>query len=116
MGVKKRNQWAIVVKRRGRRSKKQEEIAQTRIDKLFNLALDYSNQDNKEESKKVIELALSISKRYNQRLTKKQRLQICRNCNIFFNSDNSRNRLSPKGWKVITCLECDNIMRFSNLD
>jgi|TARA_B110000263_G_scaffold236219_1_gene235364 ribonuclease P protein subunit RPR2 len=103
-----------VAKNRGRRSKKQEIIARTRIDILFNLALDYSNDGNIDESKKVIELALLISKRYNQRLTKKQRLQICRNCNIFFNGENSRNRLSPKGWKVITCLECGNLTRFSN--
>jgi len=103
-----------VAKKRGRRSKKQESIAKKRIDILFKIALDYSNDGNNEESKKVIELALLISKRYNQRLSKKQRLQICRNCNIFFNSENSRNRLSPKGWKVITCLECGNLTRFSN--
>lgn len=103
-----------MAKNRGRRSKKQEIIARTRIDILFNLALDYSNNGNSDESKKVIELALLISKRYNQRLTKKQRLQICRNCNIFFNGENSRNRLSSKGWKVITCLECGNLTRFSN--
>ena len=104
-----------MVKKRGRRSKKQESIARTRIDHLFKIALDYSKDGNNEESKKVIELALLISKRYNQRLSKKQRLQICRNCNIFFNSENSRNRLSPKGWKVITCLECGNLTRFSNM-
>jgi|TARA_B110000263_G_scaffold224246_1_gene214525 ribonuclease P protein subunit RPR2 len=103
-----------VAKQRGRRSKKQENIARTRIDQLFNLALDYSNEGNSEESKKVIGLALLISKRYNQRLTKKQRMQICRNCNMFFNADNSRNRLSPKGWKVITCLECNHLTRFLN--
>lgn len=103
-----------MAKKRGRRSKKQESIAKKRIDILFKIALDYSNDGNNEESKKVIELALLISKRYNQRLSKKQRLQICRNCNIFFNSENSRNRLSPKGWKVITCLECGNLTRFSN--
>ncbi len=103
-----------MAKKRGRRSKKQENIARTRIDQLFRIALDYSNDGNNEESKKVIELALLISKRYNQRLSKKQRLQICRNCNIFFNSENSRNRLSPKGWKVITCLECGNLTRFPN--
>ena len=102
-----------MAKHRGRRSKKQEVIARTRIETLFNLALDYSSEGKKEESKKIVKLALLISKRYNQRLTKKQRLQICRNCNLFFNSDNSRNRLSPKGWKVITCLECGNLTRFS---
>ncbi|MAW92967.1 MAG: hypothetical protein CMA32_00550 [Euryarchaeota archaeon] len=102
-----------MAKHRGRRSKKQEMLAQTRIETLFNLAFDYSNEGKKEESKKVVELALLISKRYNQRLTKKQRLQICRNCNLFFNAHNSRNRLSSKGWKVITCLECGNLTRFS---
>ena len=105
-----------MAKQRGRRSKKQENIARTRIEQLFNLALDYSNKGNDKESKSVIELALLISKRYNQRLTKKQRLKICRNCNLFFNSKNSRNRLSPKGWKVITCLECGKLTRFVNPD
>lgn len=100
-------------KRRGRRTRGQEKLARVRIERLFMIAEKNSNEGNFDQSKRVIELAQLISKRYNQRLTKLQRLKICRKCNSFFNSSNSRNRLSPNGWKIITCLECNNQMRFS---
>ena len=100
-----------MAKRRGRRTKNQERIAKERIELLLELALKSSNEDNSEQSRRFVELALLISKRYNQRLTKSQRLKICRDCNNFLTSKNSRNRLSPKGWKIITCLECSSVSR-----
>ncbi len=99
-------------KRAGRRTKSQEKIARDRIDKLLNLAMKSSNDGDSDKSKRFVELARLISKRYNQRLTKFQRLQICRGCNSFLNSQNSKNRLSPKGWKIITCLDCDSVSRY----
>ena len=99
-------------KRGGRRTKSQEKIARDRIDKLLNLAMKSSNDGDSDQSKRFIELAKLISKRYNQRLTKFQRLQICRDCNSFLNSQNSKNRLSPKGWKIVTCLECGSVSRY----
>jgi len=101
-----------VPKRGGRRTKSQEKIARDRIDKLLNLAMKSSNDGDSDQSKRFIELAKLISKRYNQRLTKFQRLQICRDCNSFLNSQNSKNRLSPKGWKIVTCLECGSVSRY----
>ena len=100
-----------MAKRRGRRTKHQERIAKERIELLLELALKSSNEDKSEQSRRFVELALLISKRYNQRLTKSQRLKICRDCNNFLTSKNSRNRLSPKGWKIITCLECGSVSR-----
>ena len=95
-----------MAKRPGRRTKNQEKIAKERIELLLDLALKSTIEDKFDQSQRFVELALLISKRYNQRLTKSQRLKICRDCNSFLTSKNSRNRLSPKGWKIITCLNC----------
>jgi len=100
-----------VTKRAGRRTKGQEKIARDRIGKLLNLAMQSSIDEDYEKSKRFVELAILISKRYNQRLNKAQRLQICRKCNSFLDSKTSRNRLSPKGWKTITCLSCGSVCR-----
>ena len=79
---------------------------------MLNLAMQSSIDEDYEQSKRFVELAILISKRYNQRLTKAQRLQICRKCNSFLDSKTSKNRLSPKGWKIITCLDCGSMVRF----
>ena len=99
-------------KRSGRRTRGQEKIARDRIDKLLNLARESSHDKEYEQSKRFVELALLISKRYNQRLTKNQRHQICRKCNSFLDSETSKNRISSKGWKTITCLDCGSMVRF----
>ena len=98
-------------KRVGRRTKGHEKLAKVRIERLFFLAEESSKSSNFNEAKRLIELAQLIGKRYNQRLSKSQRLKICRKCNSFLNSSNSRNRLSPKGWKVVTCLDCSSVIR-----
>ena len=98
-------------RRTGRRTKSQEKIAIDRIDKLLDLARKSSQDKEYVQSKRFVELALLISKRYNQRLTKIQRLQICRKCNSFLDSNTSKNRISSKGWKTITCLDCGSIIR-----
>ena len=99
-------------KRRGRRSRGQEKIAKERIEKLLGLAMHSSHKKDYEQSKRFVELALLISKRYNQRLTKIQRRQICRKCNSFLDSKTSRNRLSKKGWTTVTCLDCSSVYRY----
>ena len=99
-------------KRRGRRSRGQEKIAKERIEKLLGLAMHSSHKKDYEQSKRFVELALLISKRYNQRLTRIQRRQICRKCNSFLDSQTSRNRLSKKGWTTVTCLDCGSVYRY----
>ena len=98
-------------RKRGRRSKFQEELARERIERLFVLAEESSNDGEIEESKRFIELARLIGKRYNQRFKNLQRVKFCRKCNSFLNSKNSKNRISSKGWKIITCLSCGYIGR-----
>ena len=98
-------------KRVGRRTQGHEKLARERIERLFTLAEKSSKNENPEESKRLVELARLIGKRYNQRLSKSQRIKICRKCNSFFNSGNSKHRLSPKGWKTVTCLDCGSVVR-----
>ncbi len=102
-------------KRKGRRTRGQEQLARVRIQRLFRLAEMHSLDGKYFESKRFIELAKLISKRYNQRLTKTQRIKICKDCNSFLTSKNSTNRISSKGWKIITCLDCGKIWRHSLL-
>jgi RNase P subunit RPR2 len=97
-----------VSKRVGRRTKDHERLARERIERLFELAEKSSKSGN---SKGLIVLARQIGKRYNQRLSKSQRIRICRKCNSFLNSGNSKNRISPKGWKTVTCLGCGYVAR-----
>jgi len=105
-----------VSKRAGRRTQGHEKLARERIERLFTLAEESSKNDNPEESKRLIELARLIGKRYNQRLSKSQRIKICRKCNSFLNSGNSKHRLSPKGWKTVTCLDCGSVVRYRTLN
>ena len=98
-------------KRVGRRTQGHEKLARERIERLFTLAEESSKNDDPEESKRLVELARLIGKRYNQRLSKSQRIKICRKCNSFLNSGNSKHRLSPKGWKTVTCLDCGSVVR-----
>ena len=72
-----------MARRGGRRTKSQEKIARDRIAKLLNLAMQSSLEDEYEKSKRFVELALLISKRYNQRLTKDQKSQICKKKKLF---------------------------------
>ena len=73
-------------KRKGRRTRGQEQLARVRIQRLFRLAEMHSLDGKYFESKRFIELAKLISKRYNQRLTKTQRIKICKDCNSFLTS------------------------------
>jgi len=88
-------------------------ITKERIERLFSLAKeDFKNNPNR--SKKYIELARKIGKRYNVRLTKKQKRSFCKKCNqLLIPSRTSTFDLDSEK-KVITikCLNCGNIYRY----
>ena len=98
-------------RRRSRRSKFHEKLARKRIDKLFVLINSKKNKSDL-SPKKCINFVKLIGKRYNQRLPKSQKLTFCKNCNSKYDSNNSRYRLSKKGWRLISCLECNEVYRF----
>ena len=98
-------------RKRSRRPKFQEKLARDRINKLF-LLFDSKNFSAQINPKKCISFVKLIGKRYNQRLPSSYKIKFCRRCNTKFKSDNSRFRISKKGWRSISCLECGEIYRF----
>ena len=98
-------------RKRSRRPKFLEKLARDRIDKLFILA-DSKSFNAQINPKKCIDFVKLIGKRYNQRLPSSHKIKFCHRCNTKFESDNSRFRLSKKGWRSISCLECGAIYRF----
>ena len=99
-------------RKRGRRSKFQEKLARDRINKLLQL-VDSKGYNFQIKPKKCLNFVKLIGKRYNQRLPSSQKLKFCRKCNAKYIASNSRFRLSKKGWRVISCLECGDIYRFN---
>jgi len=100
-----------MARRRGRRSKFQEKLAQDRIDKLF-LLIDSKKNKYQINPERCITFVKLIGKRYNQRLSHSQKMKFCRNCSSKYNSTNVRFRLSKKRWRVISCLKCESVYRF----
>ena len=98
-------------RRRGRRSKFQEDIARNRIEKIFSI-LDRNSNKVPINPERCINFVRLISKRYNQRLSSSERLKFCRNCNSKYNLTNSRFRISNKGRRVVTCLKCNSVYRY----
>ncbi len=98
-------------RKRSRRPKFQEKLARDRINKLFHL-VDSKSLNTQINPKKCIDFVKLIGKRYNQRLSSSHKIKFCHRCNSKFRSDNSRFRISKKGWRSISCLECSAIYRF----
>ncbi len=79
-------------------------IALERIYRLFELA--EHNFETKEFSKRYIQLALRIAKRYNVRLPLELKLKFCKNCHSILKiGKNAKLRISKTMFKL-TCLEC----------
>ena len=98
-------------RKRSKRPKLQEKLARDRINKLFLLA-DSKKFNAHINPKRCLNFVKLIGKRYNQRLPSLQKNFFCRSCNSKFKSDNSRFRISRKGWRSVSCLECGTISRF----
>jgi len=88
-------------------------IARERIEKLFSLAKE-DFKTKPERSKKYVELARKIGKRYNVRLTKEQKRRFCKGCNqLLIPSKTSEVRLdSEKKLIIIKCTNCGNIYKY----
>ena len=98
-----------------RRSKKpewQQQIANERIEILFNLA-EKEFKKHPARSQRYVQLARKIGLRYNVRLIKTLKRRFCKNCNILLKSGiTSRTRLdSRKRTIIIKCLNCNKIYR-----
>ncbi|MGC8993581.1 MAG: ribonuclease P protein component 4 [Candidatus Aenigmatarchaeota archaeon] len=90
----------------------QRRIAKERIEILLDLAKKEAKK-NLERSRRYIELARTIGKRYNVRLKKEQKDSFCKKCNTpLIPGYTMKTWLDPKTkTKVVKCLICKNIYR-----
>ncbi|MDI6825642.1 MAG: hypothetical protein QMD36_00380 [Candidatus Aenigmarchaeota archaeon] len=91
----------------------QTRIAKERIERLFDLAKD-ELKNHPERSKKYVELARKIGKRYNVRFTKGQKRNFCKRCNqLLMPNKTSQVRIdSKKKLIIIKCMDCGYIYRY----
>jgi len=94
-----------------KKSEKLQKIALERIHILFDLA---KNEIKKhpERSKRYIELMRTIGMRYNVRIPKEMKRQICKKCNSYLLPGYNCKIRSAKKIMLIECLNCGNIMRY----
>ena len=97
--------------RRGRRTNRMEAIARERIAHLLEQAERWALEGRQRDADRCAQLARLIGKRYRQKLTREQRLRVCRGCDGFLGPATARVRLSRKGWRTTTCLQCGRICR-----
>ncbi|MEM5815344.1 MAG: ribonuclease P [Candidatus Aenigmatarchaeota archaeon] len=101
------------MKRKGRKKPEwQRRIAKERIEILLELA-EKEAKKNPERSRRYVELARTIGKRYNVRLKKEQKKKFCKKCNtILIPGYTMKIWLDPKSkTKVFKCLFCKNLYR-----
>lgn len=96
--------------RRGRRKKWMIDIAQERVDILFDLA-DKELISHPQRSYRYVELARKIAQKYNLKLSPPWKTKFCTKCQNFLKPGyNCRIRLIDQTI-ILKCLECGHIMK-----
>jgi len=91
----------------------QSRIAKERIEILLDLAKkEFKNHP--ERSKKYVELARKIGKRYNVRLTKEQKRNFCKKCNQLLIPNETSETIIDSRKKVVNikCINCSYIYKY----
>ena len=98
--------------KRGKKPEWQRRIARERIKILLDLAKKEAKK-NLERSRRYVQLARTIGKRYNIRLTREQKASFCKACNTpLIPGYTAKVWLDPKTKTiVIKCLKCNKIYR-----
>ncbi|MGA1866303.1 MAG: ribonuclease P protein component 4 [Thermoplasmatota archaeon] len=102
------------MERRGRGKKKPivREAAADRIETLYSLAFDMASAGDLDLARRYLTLARKIGMRYTVRIPTRFKRSTCRNCRTPMIPElTSRIRIRD-GRRVITCLECGQIMRY----
>lgn len=93
-----------------KRKSKEKIIAAERIEELFKQAAIMFKED-KEFSKKYVQLARKISMRYNVRIPEKLRRKYCKKCYSYLVEGKNLKTRIKDGRIIRHCLECDNVSR-----
>jgi len=86
------------------------DIAEERIDRLFELAEKEARTGNIGRSKRYVSLALRMGERHKVRASHKR--TYCGKCHSFFVPPKNVRMRTGRGRVSMTCLECGNIMRY----
>lgn len=87
-------------------------IAGERMEILFGLAGKEAKK-HPGRSRRYIELARKIGMRYNVRMPKEMRRQVCRKCNsLLVPGFSCRIRMDGRKTVIVTCLHCGSLSRY----
>ncbi|MGC8629903.1 MAG: ribonuclease P protein component 4 [Thermoplasmata archaeon] len=87
-------------------------ISEQRINKLFNLAIEYTKKGNFGQAQKYVSSALKISSHYKVPVPEQYKHIYCKKCNsILIPSKTAQIRLKNKKI-IIKCFNCGNYRRF----
>lgn len=104
-------QVLIMAKSRKKNKAVARNIAQERIEYLFDLAKSEFSE-NPEMSKRYVSLARKIGMRHRVSIPSELKRSFCKNCgSLLLTGNNSRVRLKD-GTIIITCLDCGSIKRY----
>lgn len=97
--------------RKGRRSKEMIQVANQRIEYLFNSASEAAVKGDLDLSHRYASLAMAIATRYNVRLENEHKAHYCRKCRSYM-LDGTSSRTRVKSGRIIrTCLKCGSVRR-----
>lgn len=88
------------------------DIAEERINILFNLAKKEFKRRNKKLANRYIHIARKIAMKVNYRIPKKYKRQFCKHCYSFLVPGKNLKVRMHKGRVIYTCKECNKVMRF----
>jgi len=88
------------------------EIAEKRINILFNLAEKEAEKENLKRVKRYIELARKIGMKAQYTLPKDLKRKFCKKCNMLLLPGKTCSVRADKEKKTIKCFYCNNITRY----
>jgi len=93
-----------------KKDSEQRKLGLERIERLFELA-EKDFPQHPERSHRNVQLARKIAMRYNIRMPGHLRSKLCRKCYKYLSPNINCTKMRKKGFLVVRCLECGNVMR-----
>jgi ribonuclease P protein subunit RPR2 len=90
--------------------KSAKDIAEDRVDILFEEAANEAKSGRDERAKRYVEMALKMSARHKIRATHKR--EFCPQCHVFFIAPRNVRVRTGSGRVAMTCLSCGHVQRY----
>ncbi len=97
-----------------RRKQKEQaiEIAQERVDRLFEMAEKAAAEGDFQSADRYVEMAWGIKQKFRIKLNDYQKRLFCRKCRSFLAEGDTGRYRTEGGMAVVTCLKCGNVRRY----